>query len=54
MGGLLTLDSFVAQFPELDTSSSSYLAMSPADQRHRSNIEGMSSHRLFESNLGIK
>lgn len=42
MGGLLTLDSFITQFPDLDTASDSYKAMSKSAQMHRSNIEGRS------------
>ncbi|EED17721.1 MFS monosaccharide transporter, putative [Talaromyces stipitatus ATCC 10500] len=40
MGGLLTLDSFISQFPDLDTSSDAYRAMSSSQQMHRSNIQG--------------
>ena len=43
MGGLLTLDSFITQFPDLDTASESYKNMTKSAQMHRSNIEGMSS-----------
>lgn len=42
MGGLLTLDSFITQFPELDTASDAYKAMSASAQMHRSNVEGIS------------
>lgn len=40
MGGLLTLDSFIRTFPQLDTSSDTYKNMSPADQLHQSNVQG--------------
>lgn len=42
VGGLLTLSTFYTQFPDLDTSSASYQAMSPSARMHRSNIEGIS------------
>jgi sugar porter (SP) family MFS transporter len=42
MGGLLTLDSFIATFPQLDTSSQKYKDMSPTGQLHQSNIQGIS------------
>jgi hypothetical protein len=40
MGGLLTLDSFIKTFPQLDTSSETYNNMSPSAQLHQSNIQG--------------
>ena len=40
MGGLLTLDAFVKIFPEIDTSSSTYKALSPAQQNYNSTIQG--------------
>lgn len=42
MGGLLTLESFITQFPDLDTSSDAFKAMSSSAQMHRSNIQGRS------------
>jgi hypothetical protein len=40
MGGLLTLNSFITQFPELDTSSASYQAMKKPQQIVRSDVQG--------------
>lgn len=40
MGGLLTLDSFITTFPQLDTSSAAYNALSPSGKNHQSTIQG--------------
>lgn len=40
MGGLLTLNSFITTFPELDTSSPAYNALSPAQKNYQSTIQG--------------
>ncbi|KAL1986050.1 hypothetical protein VTN96DRAFT_7063 [Rasamsonia emersonii] len=42
MGGLLTLDSFIKTFPEIDTSSPAYHALSQSEQNHQSTIQGIS------------
>ncbi|CRG87564.1 Sugar transporter STL1 [Talaromyces islandicus] len=42
MGGLLTLDSFIKTFPQLDTSSDAYNNLSKSAQLHQSNIQGIS------------
>jgi hypothetical protein len=46
MGGLLTLDSFIATFPQLDTSSQKYKDMSPTGQLHQSNIQGEKNSKI--------
>jgi hypothetical protein len=40
MGGLLTLNAFVDAFPEIDTSSPAYKALSPTQQNYNSTIQG--------------
>jgi hypothetical protein len=40
MGGLLTLNAFVDTFPEIDTSSPTYKALSPTQQNYNSIIQG--------------
>ena len=41
MGGLLTLPSFYNVFPEIDTTSSRYKALSVSAQNHQSTIQGL-------------
>ncbi|KAI9728259.1 MAG: hypothetical protein M1834_007752 [Cirrosporium novae-zelandiae] len=40
-GGLLTLDSFVKVFPEIDTTAAGLKGLTPAQQDHRSTIQGI-------------
>ncbi|KAL1974960.1 hypothetical protein VTN31DRAFT_5164 [Thermomyces dupontii] len=42
MGGLLTLNSFVKTFPEMDTSSEAFQALSKPERDHQSTIQGIS------------
>jgi hypothetical protein len=40
MGGLLLLPSFVATFPEINTTKAMMETLSAAEQTHRTNIQG--------------
>lgn len=40
MGGLLTLDSFVKQFPEIDTTKTGTMGLTDAQKSTRSNVQG--------------
>ncbi|KAL1989982.1 hypothetical protein VTN49DRAFT_7179 [Thermomyces lanuginosus] len=42
MGGLLTLNSFIQTFPEMDTSSEAFKALSKSERDHQSTIQGIS------------
>ncbi|MCJ1288134.1 hypothetical protein MMC26_007489 [Xylographa opegraphella] len=49
MGGLLTLPSFYNVFPQIDTTSSHYKALSPSAQNHQSTVQGIT---IASYNLG--
>lgn len=41
MGGLLTLNSFVVAFPEIDTTKAGELGLTAAEKSTRSTVQGM-------------
>jgi hypothetical protein len=41
MGGLLTLNSFVATFPQIDTTKAGEMGLSAAERSTRSTVQGM-------------
>jgi hypothetical protein len=49
MGGLLLLPSFVATFPEIDTTKAMMETLTPQEQTHRTNIQGAFSLCGFSS-----
>lgn len=42
MGGLLTLNSFVTTFPQIDTTKAGEMGLSAAEKSTRSTVQGMS------------
>ena len=41
MGGLLTLNSFVTTFPEIDTTKAGTQGLTKAEQQTKANVQGM-------------
>ena len=53
VGALLGLHAFYTTFPEIDTTSDAYMALSPGERYHKSIIQGQLLHRRHRSSTGM-
>lgn len=53
MGGLLTLNSFVTTFPQIDTTKAGELGLNAAEKSNRSTVQGMILYPLTQVHLLI-
>lgn len=52
MGGLLTLNSFVITFPQIDTTKAGEMGLTPAEKSFRSTVQGMLSRPSTPRSIG--